>query len=151
MGHLGGRIQAACPTYPRSGRISFDGNAFTISLKGDASAYGAITMIQKIAHEFEHGRQVLDQELSFENYNPPAWNPFAYDRTDEAKAFSAGFDAEPTNPSQGAFIQGISRALQGGLQSGVEYLQRSGSTYRNLRPVPINVEHKSPAIYQVPK
>jgi hypothetical protein len=134
-----------------SGRISFDGSVFSISLKGDASAYGAITQNQKIAHEFEHGRQVLDNELSFENYRPPNWNPWAYDRTDEAKAFAAGFDAEPANPSQGAFIQGMSRALTGGLLPAVEFLQRSGSTYRNLPAGPINVQHRSPAIYEVPK
>jgi RHS repeat-associated protein len=134
-----------------SGRISFDGSLFTISLKGDASAYGAITQNQKIAHEFEHGRQVLDNELSFQNYNPPDWNPWAYDRTDEAKAFAAGFNAEPANPAQGAFIQGMSRALTGGLLPAVEFLQRSGSTYRNLPAGPINVQHRSPAIYEVPK
>jgi len=48
--------------------IGFDGEAFTIALKGDTSAYGALSANQKIAHEFEHGRQILDGELSFHKH-----------------------------------------------------------------------------------
>ena len=50
------------------GMIGFDGEAFTIALKGDTSAYGALSANQKIAHEFEHGRQILDGELSFHKH-----------------------------------------------------------------------------------
>lgn len=135
-----------------SGEIGFDGNAFIISLKGDTSLYGAITQNQKLGHEFEHGRQVLDKELSFHDYDGDGtWLPFAHDRNDEAKAFAAGFDAEPAGPSQGSFLNGISRALQGGVAAGAEYLGGDKSRYRRLDLGPSTVQTKSPAVYQVPR
>lgn len=45
----------------------------------------------KLGHEFEHGRQVLDGEMSFSHYRPGDWISFAHDRTDEAKAWAVGF------------------------------------------------------------
>ncbi|HEX6285641.1 MAG TPA: hypothetical protein VFZ71_12235 [Pyrinomonadaceae bacterium] len=56
-----------------SGELQFNGEVFIVSLKGNPNEYGAIDSNQKVAHEFEHGRQVLDRELSFHNYNPPDW------------------------------------------------------------------------------
>jgi RHS repeat-associated protein len=135
-----------------SGELKFNGEIFIVSLKGNANEYGAIDSNQKVAHEFEHGRQVLDGEISFHNYNPPDWKPWAHDRTDEAKAFAAGFDATPVAPDQGAFLTGMRQATRtGGIQAGVDYLGRSSTAYRNLPAGPINVTHRSPAIYEVPK
>lgn len=135
-----------------SGELKFNGTVFIVSLKGNANEYGAIDLNQKIAHEFEHGRQVLDRELSYHNYNPPDWKPFALDRTDEAKAFAAGFDATPVAPDQGSFLNGMRQAIQlGGIQGGVDFLGRSNTNYRSLPAGPINVAHRSPAIYEVPK
>jgi RHS repeat-associated protein len=135
-----------------SGELKFNGDIFIVSLKGNANEYGAIDSNQKVAHEFEHGRQVLDGELSFHNYDPPDWKPWAHDRTDEAKAFAAGFDATPVAPDQGAFLTGMRQAVRtGGIQGGIDYLGRSSTGYRNLAPGPINVTLRSPAIYEVPK
>lgn len=135
-----------------SGELKFNGTVFIVSLKGNANEYGAIDINQKIAHEFEHGRQVLDRELSYHNYNPPDWKPFAHDRTDEAKAFAAGFDATPVAPDQGSFLNGMRQAIRlGGIQAGVDFLGRSNTNYRTLPAGPINVTHRSPAIYEVPK
>lgn len=134
-----------------SGRLSFDGKVFTVSLKGDPNEYGAIDVNQKLAHEFEHGRQVLDGELSFHNYEPPSWRPFALDRTDEAKAFAAGFDATGWSPDQGEFIHGMRRAVQSGVKAGVDYLGRSKTNYSRLPKGPDNVNMRSPSIYAVPK
>lgn len=135
-----------------SGELTFNGKVFIVSLKGNASEYGAIDTNQKIAHEFEHGRQVLDRELSYHNYNPPDWKSWALDRTDEAKAFAAGFDATPVAPDQGSFLTGMRQAVRtGGIQGGVDYLGRSNTKYRYLPAGPNNVTHRSPAIYEVPK
>jgi hypothetical protein len=132
--------------------LKYNGQVFIVSLKGNANEYGAIDSNQKVAHEFEHGRQVLDRELSYHNYNPPDWKPWALDRTDEAKAFAAGFDATPVAPDQSGFLNGMRQAINaGGIQGGVDYLGRSNTKYRYLPAGPINVTHRSPAIYEVPK
>lgn len=135
-----------------SGELKFNGTAFIVSLKGNANEYGAIDITQKIAHEFEHGRQVLDRELYFHNYYPPDWHAWALDRTDEAKAFAAGFDATPVAPDQSKFLNGMRQAIQlGGIKAGVDFLGRSNTNYRRLPKGPDNVTHRSPAIYEVPK
>jgi RHS repeat-associated protein len=147
------RVVADGSTSESRGNISYDGNVFTISLKGNASAYGALSNNQKLAHEFEHGRQVLNGELSFHNLTTGAgWLPFVYDRTDEAKAFAAGFAMEPLNPQQqkNKFLSGLNSALTGGISAGANYLEHSGP-YRGLPPGPDNVKIVSPSIYQVPK
>ena len=135
------------------GMIGYDGSKFTIALKGDTSAYGALSQNQKLGHEFEHGRQILDKELSFHNYNEGKWLPFAYDRTDEANAFAAGFMMEPINPQQlqNRFLRDLNQALTGGIESGAKYLGGSNSPYRGLPLGPDNVKIISPSIYQVPK
>ena len=135
-----------------SGELKYNGAVFIVSLKGNANEYGAIDINQKLAHEFEHGRQVLDRELSFHNYRPPDWKAWALDRTDEAKAFAAGFDATPVAPDQSSFLNGMRQAIRsGGIEAGVDFLGRSTTKYRNLERGPINVTHRSPAIYEVPK
>ena len=135
-----------------SGELSFNGKVFIVSLKGSANEYGALDTNQKIAHEFEHGRQVLDRELSYHNFDPPDWKPWDLDRTDEAKAFAAGFDATPVAPDQGSFMTEMRQAVRsGGIQGGADYLGRSKSKYRYLPAGPKNVTHRSPSIYEVPK
>ena len=114
------------------------------------ATHGALDPNQKLAHEFEHGRQVLDGEVSFHNFTPPEWKPFALDRTDEAKAFAAGFDATPVAPDQSEFMNGMRRAIQtGGVKAGVDYLGRSNTNYRRLPKGPLNVTTRSPSIYEV--
>jgi len=133
------------------GMIGYDGSKFTIVLKGDTSAYGALSQNQKLGHEFEHGRQILDRELSFFNNNS-TWIPFAYDRYDEAKAFMMGFSMEPLNPQQlqNSFFKGLNQALTGKdpYKTGAEYLGRTGP-YTNRLLGPTNVEIMSPSIYRV--
>lgn len=110
-----------------------------------------LTPSQSLAHEFEHGRQVLDGELSYHHFNPREWQAFALDKTDEAKAFAAGFDATPVAPDQSEFMNGMRRAIQGGgVKGGVDYLERSNTRYRYLQPGPLNVTTRSPSIYPVP-
>jgi hypothetical protein len=133
------------------GEITYQGNDhFTISLRGN-DTYG-LTDNQRLAHEFEHGRQVLDGELSFHNYVEGKWLPFAHDRTDEAKAFEAGFDIERASPGEGTFINSIQQAIDtGGVLGGATRLGRGDSAYHALPEGPINVDIKSPAVYRVPQ
>jgi hypothetical protein len=133
------------------GEITYQGNNhFTINLSGDTRE--GFTDNQKLAHDLEHGRQVLDGELSFHNYDHSAgWKPFAYDRTDEARAFVAGFDIEGASPGQGSGVTGISDALnRGGIPGLVNYLG-DHTTYKGLPAGPINVEMRSPSIYAPPQ
>lgn len=66
------------------GELTYQGNDhFTVSLSGSGD-YNGFSDNQKVAHEFEHGRQVLDGELSFRQVGDK-WVPFAHDLTDEAK------------------------------------------------------------------
>jgi hypothetical protein len=101
--------------------------------------------------EFEHGRQVLDSELSFANYTGK-WLPWAHDRTDEAKGFAAGFDMERASPGQGAFVNSIQQSIDtGGVAGGATRLGRADSPYQALPEGPRNVDFQSPAIYRVPQ
>jgi RHS repeat-associated protein len=136
---------------PSHGDIHYDGNDhFTIDLKGDTAYH--LSDNQRLAHEFEHGRQVLDGELSFHNYTPGKWLPFALDRTDESNGFAAGFDIEPASPGQGSFINDVQRSINsGGVAGGATRLGAGDSPYRSLPQGPVNVEHQSPAIYRVPQ
>src|SRR5580700_4715592 len=72
------------------GEITYQGHDhFTINLAGN-TAY-ALSDNQRLAHEFEHGRQVLDGELSFiDTHTSRGWVPFAHDLIDEAKGMRAG-------------------------------------------------------------
>jgi RHS repeat-associated protein len=136
---------------PSHGDIQYNGNNhFTINLAGDTRY--SFSDNQRLGHEFEHGRQVLDGELSFHNYTPGKWLPFALDRTDEANGFAAGFDVEPASPGQGSFINGVQQAINsGGVAGGATRLGAGDSPYRSLPQGPVNVEHQSPAIYHVPQ
>ena len=135
---------------PNAGEITYQGNDhFTINLHGD-DRYG-LTDNQRLAHEFEHGRQVLDGELSFANYTGQ-WLPWAHDRTDEANAFAAGFDIERASPGQGAFVNSVQQAIDiGGVTGGAIRLGKGDSPYHSLEQGPNNVDFQSPAIYRVPQ
>jgi hypothetical protein len=132
------------------GEITYQGNDhFTISLAGDTAYH--LSDNQRLAHEFEHGRQVLDGEMSFANYTGD-WRPWAHDRTDEAKGFAAGFDIERAQPGQGSFINSIQQAIDaGGVAGGATRLGRGDSPYHNLEQGPINVDVQTPSIYRVPQ
>ena len=134
------------------GDLEYDGNNhFTVNLKGDMTNAAGFTDNQKIAHEFEHGRQVLDGELSYQDYTG-TWKPWAHDRTDESKGFAAGFDIESASPGQGAFINSMQQAIRfGGVAGGAIRLGMPDSPYKNLEQGPNNVDFKSPAIYSVPQ
>ncbi|MFZ1974532.1 MAG: RHS repeat-associated core domain-containing protein [Candidatus Acidiferrales bacterium] len=141
------------PSGSSRGDIEYNGNDhFTINLKGSSDYYG-FSDNQKIAHEFEHGRQVLDGELSF-RYDDGLgkWTPFAHDLTDEAKGFEAGFQIEPVEPYQGTIINGAANALRsGGIPSEAQYLNDHIQGYRGL-PMQLNVPNPPPpGVYQVPK
>ena len=107
------------------GDLRYDGNNhFTVNLKGDMTNAEGFTDNQKLAHEFEHGRQVLDGELSYK-FNPASggWDPFAHDLTDEAKGFAAGFGIEGATPGQGSIINGAATALtNGGISGEASYM-----------------------------
>jgi hypothetical protein len=134
------------------GDLEYDGNNhFTVNLKGDMTNAAGFTDNQKIAHEFEHGRQVLDGELSYQNYTG-TWQPWAHDRTDESNGFAAGFDIESASPGQGTFINSMQQAIRfGGVAGGAIRLGMPDSPYKNLEQGPNNVDFKSPAIYSVPQ
>ena len=134
------------------GDISYQGNDhFTISLHG-SDRYG-LTDDQRIAHEFEHGRQVLDGELSFKfNSLNGNWDPFALDATDEAKGYAAGFAMEGATPGQGVLINGASTALLGGISGEATYLRGHMGDYGRLTPLPLDVPNPPPpGVYEVPK
>jgi hypothetical protein len=106
---------------------------------------------QKLAHEFEHGRQVLDREVSYK-FNPDSgnWDPFAHDLTDEANGWAAGFAMEMASPGQGTIINGGATALKNGILSLADHLG-SHTTYSGL-PMQLNVPRTPlPGVYEVPK
>jgi len=139
------------PTGSSRGDIQYDGNDhFTINLKGGSDDYG-LSDNQKVAHEFEHGRQVLDGELGFKKAGGK-WVPFAYDLTDEAKAFEASFQIEKAESYQGPIINGAANALRSeGISGEIQYLGEHIQAYRGL-PTQLNVPNPlPPGVYQVPK
>ena len=137
------------------GDLRYDGNNhFTVNLKGDMTNAAGFTDNQKLAHEFEHGRQVLDGELSYKlNSLSGSWDPFAHDLTDEANGFAAGFSIEGATPGQGSIINGAATALtNGGVPGEASYLGSHIEGYRGLPAVQLNVPNPPPpGVYEVPK
>ena len=134
-----------------AGDIEYNGNDhFTINLSGsDASNFSTG---QKMAHEFDHGRQVLDGELSFQQDQNGKWKPYAYDDTDEAKAYAASFEFEGAAPGQGKIITDAATQLTFGITAGAQYLHDHVGNYKNLPVIQINVPNPvPPSVYQVPK
>jgi hypothetical protein len=108
-----------------SGMISPDKTKeadYVITLRGPSNAYGQMPDKQREGHEFEHGRQVLDGELSFDEIG----NPINYERTDEARAWAAGFRVEGVAPDQNKFVQGLSSVSGFGEKAIVDCLGRTG-------------------------
>jgi hypothetical protein len=99
-------VVTSAPGASSSGELEYHGEPgnLYVNLKGNASADGALTNIQKIGHEFEHGSQFLDGLLGFTNITGK-WKGYRDDLVDEANAFIAGFDAERVSPGQGKFLQ----------------------------------------------
>jgi RHS repeat-associated protein len=156
--HTYERLQASKATFEvtnehgseeSKGEITYQGNDhFTVSLAGDPALF--LSDNQRLAHEFEHGRQVLDGEYSF-IHTPTGWKPFAHDRTDEAEGFQAGFDMERAQPGQGSVANNIQRQLDmGGISAGADFLRGVGD-YNTLPKGPVNVEYSTPSIYKVPQ
>ena len=131
-----------------TGDITYDGNNhFSINLSGNYM-YG-LSYNQRITHEFEHGRQVLDGELSFQLMNGH-WQPFARDLTDEAKGFAAGFDMEGAVPNSSLYKLQQQLTL-GGISSGAKYLGEHFAAYKGL-PMQLNVPTQPPPnVYVVPQ
>jgi RHS repeat-associated protein len=140
-----------------SGMLEYRGNPGNvfISLKGDATAYGALSVLQKLRHEFEHGEQFLDGELGFIKGKGGKWWGYCDDRVDEANAFIAGFEVEGIAPGQmhNKLIAAISQAMPFGLQAVVDALGKVGM-YQGLPGVEIVVTKKdmlNPNVYAIPK
>ena len=134
------------------GEITYQGdNHFTINLSG-SDPYG-LTSNQRLAHEFEHGRQIFDGELSFKyDDSTGKWGPFAHDLTDEANGFAAGFSMERASPGQSQIINGAQMALDvGGSSAEARYLHDHIGDYHNL-PMQVDVPNPPPpGVYAVPK
>jgi RHS repeat-associated protein len=129
------------------------GNLY-VSLKGDASAYGALTINQKLGHEFEHGVQFLDGLLGFKKQDNGRWLGLNDDRVDEANAFIAGFEAEGVNPQQrqNPFLKAIDQAIPFGEDAAKNTLGKIGP-YQNRSGVqmPVTKEMMSPDVYAKPR
>jgi RHS repeat-associated protein len=156
------RLQSALETFhvvkenPRdasSGELTYAGvpGHLYVNLKGNSSEYGALTDVQKIAHEFKHGEQFLDKLLGFTLGSDGKWHGYRDDLVDEANAFIAGFEAQPLDPAQrgNKFLNAVESARPFGLQAVVNVLDRQGPYVgRSNTQLPIN--HVSPRIYAVP-
>jgi RHS repeat-associated protein len=133
------------------GDIAYEGNDhFVISLKG--SDPEGLSDGQRLSHEFEHGRQILDGESSFHKVGKQ-WMPFAADLTDEALAFQAGFAFEGSAASNGKFAKTIESKLSFGIKTAVDYLHVDPeSPYRNkgMWKGPLNVPPNLPPNYYYP-
>jgi hypothetical protein len=132
------------------GGTRYDGNDhFTITLSGSSDTAG-LTTNQKVGHEFEHIRQVLDGELGFDANSHIA---VVHDATDEAKGYQAGFDVESASPGQGTIVNGVAGALNsGGIPNAAQYLHDDVGAYSSLPTVPLNLPNPPPpSVYQVPK
>jgi hypothetical protein len=111
---------------------------FTIPLNGESEN---LSSNQKLAHEFEHGRQYEEGELNVAQNPKGNWTFYDYDRTDEAKAFQASFDAERPSPASGQFLNGLFTSLDGGLSAAVAYLgSAKGGAYKSLPAGPLPLE-----------
>jgi RHS repeat-associated protein len=119
-----------------SGELEYRGQGnFYVNLKGDPGLTGALSDLQRIAHEFKHGEQVLDGQLGYMKYSQEGdYGSFRLDRHDEAEAFAAGADAEGFSPVQrtNPFLNDIANALPHGEDAVVSALGRRGSPYKEL-------------------
>jgi hypothetical protein len=150
--------EAANPYEASTGELSYRGDPGNVyvNLSGSSSALGALSDVQKLAHEFKHGEQFLDGQLGFVKNLKGQWQGFKDDLVDEAEAFIAGFEAEALDPAQTAnpFLNGINRAMPYGTSAVVEALKRPGHYQRGYpdRQIPITTSDlKDPNVYAIPR
>lgn len=128
-----------------------------IELKGDNSQIGALTTIQKIAHEFKHGEQFLNGEFGF-YHQDGKWTAIANDVYDESEAMIAGFEAEPMNGMQLSeknknhrFMRNLNTALPDGIEAVRTAMLIPGSPYSDYSKVKVTPDAKNPYTYAIPK
>ena len=148
------RLLTAIPVDQVRGDIEYNGHDhFTVNLKGSSDYYG-FSDNQKVAHEFEHGRQVLDGELSFKQAGD-TWVPFAHDLTDEAKGFEAGFRSSQRNHIRGRYhLNGARKrtTTQEGIPGEAQYLGDHNYSRNRGLPMQLNVPNPPPpGVYEVPQ
>jgi hypothetical protein len=150
-----------------SGELGYKGQKghLYVSLKGDSSAYGELTTIQKLAHEFKHGNQFLDGEFGFRKGTDGKWHGFANDLYDESEAMITGFEAESINGFQksdnqayrarnNAFFRELYAALPKGQSAVIDVMKNNGaSPYKNYSEKKIDIRSmpKSEGYYGIPK
>jgi RHS repeat-associated protein len=127
-----------------------------INLDGNSNEYGALPLIQKIAHEFKHGEQFLDGQLGFAQDEKGKWRGYRDDNFDEAEAWSAGFDAQFPGPDQrsgtaGKFVESVVRAYSSGIPAIAKALDESNGTYRGRGTSQFPISNLTPTIYAIPK
>src|SRR5579872_2977381 len=131
-----------------SGDLKYDGHTLRITLYGGRNALGHLSTVQELAHEFEHCRQVLDGEFSFRRVRTDLWVTDSVDRTDEAKAFAASFDADPVILFHDPFLTSLQRYLTfGGVAGAAEYLGKANTKYRWLPLGPVQVDTRDEAVF----
>jgi RHS repeat-associated protein len=137
-----------------SGELTYAGQEghLYVNLKGNSAGYGALTDTQKLAHEFEHGRQFLDSQLGFAQGADGQWHGYRDDLVDEAEAFIAGFEAQPLDPAQKGdkFLSAVELARPYGVDAVVAALDRQGP-YAGRSKTQNPITNVTPTIYAVPR
>jgi hypothetical protein len=142
------------PDGASSGELTYAGQEghLYVNLKGNSSEYGALTDVQKIAHEFKHGEQFLDGLLGFAKGSDGKWHGYRDDLVDEATAFVTGFEAQPLDPAQrgNKFLNAVESARPFGVNAVVNVLARQGP-YVGRSSTQIAITNITPSIYAVPR
>ena len=142
------------PSDASSGELTYAGKEghLYVNLKGNSSEYGALTDIQKIAHEFQHGEQFLDGKIGFITSDFKKWSGFRDDLPDEAEAFITGFEAQPLDPAQRSnkFLGAVETARPFGLAAVVDVLARQGPYVKRSRDQNVFTS-RATNVYAVPR
>jgi RHS repeat-associated protein len=145
------------PSGASSGELTYKGQEghLYVNLKGDSNEYGALTDIQKLAHEFKHGEQFLDGQIGFAKGADGKWHGYRDDLDDEAEAWIAGFDAQGPTPDQRRgstkkFMDSVATAYGFGQKAMIDALDRSGP-YKGRSKQQIPITTITPTIYAVPR
>ena len=146
-----------------SGELKFGGEKghLYVDIKGDSSAFGSLTLVQKLAHEFKHGNQFLDGEFGYAKMKDGEWKAFANDIFDEAEAMMAGFDADPISGFQksdksksSGFFRALDAAMPDGKGAMMDVMKNNGlSPYLEFERKRSDVSQMPthPNYYYVPK